>query len=397
MHQSLLPDQQAAWEQLQQEQQQLTQDIALKSDVYKVRLRKQALSAMLAFAGKPPGRNSLLPQPSAALSSNATSAALSSIAGSMTGSNPATAAAAAAAVAAAPAGPAVTAGGIVEKVSAPTVPHSPHVGAGVYRENSIPEGTAVNLGAASVTSATSAGAGTAAAAAAVAAAAGTVAAAAKQGGVEATSTASSDLSEAQSALTDRSQHLSFQSGEGLRSHSLEAKVEAYRQQLADIRAARIAAVEQQQQEQQQQAASNGQPDAAAAAASPGRTPSPFAAASGAGSAAVADAGSSGRQQSQALSPSLSPEASVTYASQPASPSSQQQQQTVTKAGSKKGFGLQKLFSAKNVRKTRSDVVKSSMFMEEESEWDETPDEVGRGQLGTCVCECSGLEVFFEPV
>jgi hypothetical protein len=37
MQQSLLPDQQAAWEDLQREQQQLTQDIALKSDVYKVR------------------------------------------------------------------------------------------------------------------------------------------------------------------------------------------------------------------------------------------------------------------------------------------------------------------------------------------------------------------------
>jgi hypothetical protein len=36
MSQTLLPDQQQAWETLQGDQQAVTQDIALKSDVYKV-------------------------------------------------------------------------------------------------------------------------------------------------------------------------------------------------------------------------------------------------------------------------------------------------------------------------------------------------------------------------
>lgn len=36
MRQTLLPDQQRAWEELQSEQDQVTKDIALKSDIYKV-------------------------------------------------------------------------------------------------------------------------------------------------------------------------------------------------------------------------------------------------------------------------------------------------------------------------------------------------------------------------
>jgi hypothetical protein len=64
---------------------------------------------------------------------------------------------------------------------------------------------------------------------------------------------------------------------------------------------------------------------------------------------------------------------------------------VGKAASKKGFGLQKLFSAKAVRKTRSAVVGGSLF-QQESEWDETPDEVGGCQLSACACAVNVVTV-----
>jgi hypothetical protein len=149
-----------------------------------VRLRKQALTAMLAFAAKPPGRSSLLPQPSSALSPYQ----------SMSGNN-ATATAAAAAAATdqqpPPAAGAVSAvaPGSVRTDSAPDVGSVPGL-----RRDSIPEAESVSLPAPQ-----------AAAAAAAAAAAVAPAPAGGDGGSFTVTDSDSSMPDG-----DRTQHMSFQ-------------------------------------------------------------------------------------------------------------------------------------------------------------------------------------------
>jgi hypothetical protein len=171
--------------------------------------------------------------------------------------------------------------------------------------------------------------------------------------------------------------LDMQAGEGVRTHSLEAKVEAYRQQLADLRAARIAAVAAEEQQQQGTA--------------PARTPSPFEAVSGTPHAAAAatdgDSSGNGRRQGASLSPTPTAESSL-----PSSPTNnrqqqQQQQQHMGAKGGSKSFNLKKIFAGGSgkMRKTKSAAAGAVMggkgLFDQEDEWDDTPDEVRLGARG----------------
>jgi len=333
---------------------------------------------MLAFAAKPPGRTSLLPAPSSALSPQS----------SMSGLNPATASTAAAAVAAAdqqtpPQQPtaAAAAGDAsewVSKVSNPgSAPTSP-LAAAAHRINSIPENSAL-----AATAAAPAGAHTAAAAA------GAGDAAADDMDMF---LVSQEDSEGFSAA-DTAHHMSFKAGEGLRSDSLEAKVEAYRQQLADVRAARIAAA---QQPPPPAAAAAGVESGqqvpaglAATAAATARTPSPFAAA-----AAAANSSSTTQQQVQgsqsptasAASPSPSFDKTPKQHSSSSSNSKAILNTKTTSSSSSSSFSLKGLFSGKASRKAASSAAAGGSAAAarglggsagDDDEWDNTPDEVWR--------------------
>jgi hypothetical protein len=157
-------------------------------------------------------------------------------------------------------------------------------------------------------------------------------------------------------------HLSFQAGEGLRSLSLEQRVEVHRTMTAELRAARMAASAQEQQPADSSNHGGGGAAAAAAAADGG----------GSGAQSPLSTVFSGELPPMSGSPTAAAAAATAAAVSPAAASKG------VAAGSKQaggGWGVK--LKSPFAGGTRSSGPAGALDSSDDDEWDDTPDEVWR--------------------